>query len=358
MMERLRKLRKQLDTTAVDGMIISGAANRRYLSGFTGSSGVLVIDDRAAYLVTDFRYWEQAAAEANGFTLYKQGPNLYQSVVELVGKLEWRSVGFEPEELTYLEYQKYRGLLPLEVEYTPVPELVQRLRTVKDAAEIELLAEAERLTDLAWQKTLAIIRPGVRETEIALEFDYQLRLNGAEGNAFPTIVASGPRAALPHAMPTSKKVTSGELVLIDGGAKYRGYHGDLTRTVVLGQATASQREIYQIVLSAQKAALAKIKAGLSGKDLDAVGRTVIQTQGYGEYFGHGLGHSVGLNIHENPRLSPAENGIIPAGAVVTVEPGIYLPKWGGIRIEDMVVVKTDGIRNLTTSPKEQLIEVG
>jgi Xaa-Pro aminopeptidase len=357
-MERLRKFRKKLAAASVDGMIISNGENRRYLSGFTGSAGVLVIDARGAYLVTDFRYWEQAAAEGDGFTIYKQGPDLYQSVVELIGALQWQMVGFEPESLTYREYQKFHGLLPPTVQCRPVPDAVCQLRAVKDAAEIKLLAEAARITDQAWQKALTVIKPGVSEKDVALEFDYQLRVNGAEGNAFSTIVASGGRAALPHGAPTGKKILPGELVLIDGGAKYQGYHGDMTRTVVLGKATDRQREIYQIVLTAQKKALASIKAGLTGKELDAVARQVIQAQGFGEYFGHGLGHSVGLNIHENPRLSPLEDNLIPAGATVTVEPGIYLPEWGGIRIEDLVVVEANGIRNLTGSPKEQLIELG
>jgi Xaa-Pro aminopeptidase len=356
-MERLRKFREKLAAAGIDGMIINNGKNRRYLSGFTGSSGVLVIDASAAYLVTDFRYWEQAATEAAGFTICKQGPDLYQSAVELITDFGWQSVGFEPESLTYLEYQKVRGLLPQTVSYVPAAGLVSQLRAIKDSGEIALLAEAERITEAAWEKTLTMIRPDVSEIDVAVEFDYQLRLNGAESGAFPTIVASGARTALPHGAPTTKKIRPGELVLIDGGARYQGYHGDLTRTVVLGAADGRQREIYQIVLTAQKKALAGIKAGLTGKALDALARSEIQARGYGDYFGHGLGHSVGLEIHENPRLSTFENNPIPAGATVTVEPGIYLPGWGGVRIEDLVVVEADGIRNLAASPKEHLLEL-
>jgi Xaa-Pro aminopeptidase len=356
-MERLYKFREKLAAAGVDGMIISGGENRRYLSGFTGSAGVLAIDARAACLVTDFRYWEQATAEATGFTIYKQGSDLPQSVVGLIRDLQWRSVGFEPENLTYRQYQQVREVLPQTVQFIPVPDLVGTLRAVKDDTEIALLAEAERITEKAWEKTLTVIKPGVSESDVAMEFDYQLRVNGAEGNAFSTIVAFGARSALPHAAPTTKKIQPGELILIDGGAKYQGYHGDLTRTVVLGKATARQLEIYQIVLTAQKKALAGIKAGLTGKALDALARQEILAQGYGEYFGHGLGHSVGLEIHENPRLSSRESTPIPAGATVTVEPGIYLPEWGGVRIEDLVVVETEGIRNLSASPKEQLIQL-
>jgi Xaa-Pro aminopeptidase len=354
---RLRKFREGLAAAPVGGMIITDGENRRYLSGFTGSAGVLVIDAAHAFLVTDFRYWEQATAETRDFELYKQGVDLYRSVVELVGTLQWPAVGFEPESLTYQGYQKFKELLPLATQCVPVPGVVRRQRAAKDQVEIEWLAEAARLTDYAWQKTLALLKPGVRETEAALEFDYQLRINGAEGSAFPTIVASGWRSALPHGGPTSKKLLSGELVLLDGAARYRGYHADMTRTVVLGKATSKQREIYRIVLDAQEKALETIRAGLTGRAIDAVARETIAAKGYGEYFGHGLGHSVGLNIHENPRLAPTETGAIPLGATVTVEPGIYLPNWGGVRIEDLVVVETDGVRNLTGSPKEQLLEV-
>jgi Xaa-Pro aminopeptidase len=355
--KRLREFRESLARAPVAGMIITDGENRRYLSGFTGSAGALVIDAAHAFLVTDFRYWEQAAAEARDFELSKQGVDLYRSVVELIGTLQWSSVGFEPESLTYQGYQQINELLPLATQCVPVPEVVRRQRAVKDRVEIEWLAEAARITDYAWQKTLALIKPGVRELEVALEFDYQLRINQAEGSAFPTIVASGWRSALPHGGPTSKKLLPGELVLLDGGALYRGYHADMTRTVVLGKATSKQREIYQIVLDAQEKALEMIRAGLTGREIDAIAREMIAAQGYGAYFGHGLGHSVGLNIHENPRLAPTETGAIPLGATVTVEPGIYLPDWGGVRIEDLVVVEADGVRNLTGSPKKQLLEV-
>jgi Xaa-Pro aminopeptidase len=356
-MDRLQIFRENLRKSQVDGMIVTHPENRRYLSGFTGSAGILLIGPDRALLAVDFRYWEQAALEAESFETVKSGKNLFQGIAEQIAALNWRTVGFEPEGLTYRDYQDLRGILPELVELKPLPDFISQQRGVKEPAEIELLAKAARITDLAWKKTLQCIKPGIKESEVGLEFDYQLRLNGAEGSAFDTIVASGPRAALPHAAPTDRKIRTGDLVIIDGGAKYRGYHGDMTRTVVLGKADSKQREIYRIVLEAQRKALESIRPGVIGKVVDAVARDYISAEGYGEYFGHGLGHSVGLNIHENPRFSPYEEQSIPAGTVITVEPGIYVPEWGGVRIEDLVVVEENGIRNLTGSPKRDLIEL-
>ncbi|MGE5605010.1 MAG: M24 family metallopeptidase [Bacteroidota bacterium] len=356
-MARLEKLRAKLKEQELDGILITNRENKRYLSGFTGSAGVLVIGRREAFLVTDFRYWEQAALESKDFELYKQGPQLWPSIGELLRKLNWERIGFEAGDLSYNDYQNLEGLLAPNTGLTPLNGLVEELRSVKEESEIELIAKAAAITDLAWEKTISRVKPGVKERDLALEFDYQLRLNGAEGNAFPTIVAFGPRAALPHAAPGGKEVNTGDFVLIDGGACYQGYNADLTRTVVLGKADQEQQRIYQLVLQAQLEALNYMKAGLTGREIDEKARNVIAKAGYGDNFGHGLGHSVGLNIHENPRLSPSESNQIPNGAVITVEPGIYLPKWGGVRIEDLVVVEEDGIRNLTGAPKEQLLEI-
>lgn len=356
-MTRLENLRIKIKDQGLDGILISNRENRRYLSGFTGSAGILVIGRQEAILVTDFRYWEQAALESKDFELWKQGPQLWPSIGELLGKLNWERIGFEAGDLSYNDYQNLKGLLAPNAVLTPVTGLVEELRRVKEASEIELIAKAAAITDLAWEKTILRVKPGVKERDLALEFDYQLRLNGAEGNAFPTIVAFGARAALPHAAPGGKEVNNGDLILIDGGAAYQGYNADLTRTVVLGKADQEQKRIYQLVLQAQLEALNYMKTGLTGREIDKKARDVITAAGYGDYFGHGLGHCVGLNIHENPRLSPGESAPIPMGAVITVEPGIYLPQWGGVRIEDLVVVEEDGIRNLTGAPKEQLLEI-
>jgi Xaa-Pro aminopeptidase len=356
-MNRLQKFREQLNHLDLDGMIITNPRNRQYLSGFTGSSGVLLISATQAVIVTDFRYWQQVSVEVKEFDLHRQGPNLWQSVFQCIAGFSWKRVGFETTAVTYHEYQQFKETASPDLEFHPVNDLVEQLRWVKDEAEIAILAEAARITDFAWANAIKLLKPGVKETDLALEFDYQLRLNGAEGSAFTTIVASGKRSALPHGTATAKEIIPGDLIVIDGGALYQGYHADMTRTVVLGKANPEQLKIYNIVLTAQMEVLANLKAGLTGTALDGIAREIIGRHGHGEHFGHGLGHSVGLDIHERPRLAQTEIVKIPSGAAVTVEPGIYIPEWGGIRIEDLVIVENEGCRNLTGSPKLNLIEV-
>jgi Xaa-Pro aminopeptidase len=356
-MIRLSKIREKIKDLNIDGIIINNPENRRYLSKFSGSSGALLISADTAVIITDFRYWEQVAQEVSDFNLHKQGPNLWQSIISLIQELQWTKVGFEAGTLTYQEYQTLCSLAPTHLQFVPLNDLVEQQRSVKDEQEIAILAKAAQITDGALAKTLSIIKPGLKERELALEFDYQLRLQGASGNSFTTIAISGERSALPHGVPSEKEIVKGDLVLIDCGALYNGYCADLTRTMVVGNATAEQKRLYQIVLHAQELALDYLKAGLVGADVDKVARQFLTQQGYGDKFGHGLGHSVGLNIHESPRLSITEQNRIPAGAVITVEPGVYLPGWGGIRIEDLVVVGQTGIRNLTSSPKQHLMEL-
>ncbi len=355
-MQRLQKFREKLTALNIEGMLIANRENCRYLSGFSGSSGMLLVGlDQAAYLITDFRYWEQAKQEAPDFCLFKQKASLGQSLQELLRQLGWQRVGFEAKSTTYQEYQDLKTAFSGQLVATT--ELVEQERLVKSSAEINCISKAEAITGRAWEEILPLIKPGISEQDLALEFDYQLRRNGAEGNAFPTIVAFGGHSALPHATPTNQKLMAGDLVLIDGGGIYQGYRGDLTRTVVCGKANQKQRELYDIVLRAQKKALGFLQAGLISKEVDQVARDFITASGYGDYFGHSLGHGVGLNVHEEPRLSSKVMEIIPKNAVVTVEPGIYLPGFGGVRIEDLVVVTNQGITNLTFAEKDILIEL-
>lgn len=355
-MTHLGKFRAQLVQIEADAVLVVNPQNRRYLSGFTGSAGALLISKTMAVLVTDFRYWEQAAIEAPEFTINQQTGDFWKSLAELIRDAAFKSVAFEGAFLSFADYQKLSKLLG-DINLVPLTDEIDRCRWIKDEAELSLIAEAVKITDLAWEKTLTMIKPGITEAMVALEFDYQLRLNGAEGTAFPTIVASGARTALPHAAATDKKLQAGELLLLDGGALYRGYHGDMTRTVVLGGADEKQKQLYKLVLEAQQRALVGLHAGLTGKEGDQLARGFLVEAGYGDYFGHGLGHSVGLEIHERPRLSLSEPAIIPAGAAITVEPGVYLPGWGGVRIEDLVIITADGLDNLTRSPKERLQEI-
>lgn len=355
-MERLASLRRILAAEKLDGLIVTAAANRRYLSGFTGSSGVLVISLQEAILLTDFRYLDQAAEQVKdyGFQVKKHPPEIWDAVVEEVKALSsgarahW---GFESENIVEKSYRKLKEKLESTI-LEPTEGLVNRLRRKKDATEIAYIRKAVEITDQAWAKLLPEIKPGRTEKEIAALFEYYQRELGAEGTSFSTIVASGPRSALPHGTPTDKKIAAGELLVLDGGAVYNGYCSDFTRTVVVGaEPTAKQRELYALVLRAQQAVLTKMRPGMTGKEVDALARQIITEAGYGERFGHGLGHSLGLEIHEAPRLSMTDETVLEPGVVYTVEPGVYLTDWGGIRIEDVVVVTEQGIDNLTTSSK-------
>lgn len=355
-MERLTKFRQLLLEEKFDGFVVTAPASRRYLSGFTGSSGVLVINRVEAILLTDFRYLDQAAEEVEGygFQVKEHEPQVWGTVAAEIMRLcsgrrsRW---GFESEHLVEKNYRALNERMECCV-LTPTEGFVGRLRRVKSAAEIAAIRRAVQITDQAWARLLPELKPGRTEKEIAALFEYFQREAGAEGTSFPTIVASGPRSALPHGGPTDKKIEAGELLVLDGGARYNGYCSDFTRTVVVGAApTDQQRELYGLVLRAQETALAGLRAGMTGKEVDALAREVIAAAGYGERFGHGLGHSLGLQIHEPPRLAPTEETVLEPGMVCTVEPGIYLTGWGGIRIEDVVVVTEDGIENLTTSPK-------
>lgn len=355
-MERLTKFRQLLLEEKFDGFVVTAPASRRYLSGFTGSSGVLVINRVEAILLTDFRYLDQAAEEVEGygFQVKEHEPQVWGTVAAEImrlcsgGRSRW---GFESEHLVEKNYRALNERMECCV-LTPTEGFVGRLRRVKSAAEIAAIRRAVQITDQAWARLLPELKPGRTEKEIAALFEYFQREAGAEGTSFPTIVASGPRSALPHGGPTDKKIEAGELLVLDGGARYNGHCSDFTRTVVVGAApTDQQRELYGLVLRAQETALAGLRAGMTGKEVDALAREVIAAAGYGERFGHGLGHSLGLQIHEPPRLAPTEETVLEPGMVCTVEPGIYLTGWGGIRIEDVVVVTEDGIENLTTSPK-------
>ncbi|NLM37639.1 MAG: aminopeptidase P family protein [Firmicutes bacterium] len=355
-MERLTKFRQLLAEGKFEGFVVTAPASRRYLSGFTGSSGVLVISKDEAILLTDFRYLDQAQEEVKdfGFQVKEHDPRIWGTVAAEIAKLStggrsrW---GFESEHLVEKNYRALNERLECGV-LTPTEGFVNQLRRIKSATEIAAIRKALQITEGAWARVLAELKPGRTEKEIAALFEYYQRQLGAEGASFPTIVASGPRSALPHGAPTDKIIEAGELLVLDGGARYAGYCSDFTRTVVVGAApTKQQQELYELVRRAQEVALGGIQAGMTGKEADALAREVIRAAGYGDRFGHGLGHSLGLEIHEQPRLSPTEETILEPGMICTVEPGIYLTGWGGIRIEDVVVVTADGIENLTTSPK-------
>lgn len=352
---RLEKLRNSIAAAGIDGMMVMKPENRRYMSGFTGTSAVLLITTDKAVLITDFRYVEQAKIQAPDFEVVMHGTPFISTFKEVLASCGVKKLGFEADHLTFAQHKSHSEALE-GIELVPTEGLVEKIRLIKDQAEIEALAKAAELGDAALEEVLRMVRPGVTERELALELEFLMRRRGADKVGFDFIVASGERSALPHGVASDRAIKTGDLITFDFGCYYEGYTSDMTRTVVLGRADAKQREVYELVLRAQLAALEAIRPGASGVDVDKVARDIISAAGHGEHFGHGLGHGVGLMVHEGPRLSPASSDVLEPGMVVTDEPGVYIPGWGGVRIEDLVVVTEDGNRVLTKFPKE-LIEL-
>lgn len=351
---RLDRLRALLPDAHADALLVQSAVNRRYLSGFTGSAGSLLVSAEGAWLVVDFRYWEQAAHEAPDCTVVRQPPQtkVTPALAAVVAEQGWQRLGVEAEQLTVAGFDALAAALAERaVELVKTEGLVERLRAVKDAEEVRRIAAAIDLTDRAMEHAAGLLRPGVTEAEIAWEIERFMREQGAEGLAFPTIVGFGPNSALPHHHSGSRALAASDPVVIDMGARVDGYCGDLTRSFCLAPADGRFAELYGIVHGALRAAEAALRPGMTGQQADATARDFIAAAGYGERFGHGLGHSLGLEIHEPPNLSRLNEEALPAGTIETVEPGIYLPDWGGIRIEDVVVIEEGGARVLTGTPK-------
>ena len=354
MEERIKRLRSRLNKAEIDALLINNPQNRQYLTGFTGTAGVVLISEEEAELITDFRYIEQAKDEAQDYKIVKQGDNKLETINRLLEDAGIKRLGFEADEITYQQYGKYKDELNVELKATT--GLVKELRQTKDESEIEKISRAVEITDNAFATIQDKLEVGVVEQEIALELEFLQKKQGAAKNAFDFIVASGARGALPHGVASEKEIAAGDLVTMDFGAVYHGYHSDMTRTVMVGgEPTEKQQEIYHLVLEAQQAALEAIGPGKIGSEIDRVARDIIADAGYGPNFGHGLGHSLGLEIHEQPRFSRQDDTVIKPGMVITVEPGVYIPDWGGVRIEDIVVVREDGCEILTNSPKELLV---
>jgi len=307
-----------------------------------------------AILVTDFRYMEQAASQAPGFQITRHEAGPIDAVVELLGEIGLSRVGFEASHLTFKEYQdlnqKASG-----VELVPVSGMVERLRACKDEGELARIEEAVTLADRAFTHVFDLIRPGTTEKTLALELEFFMRREGAEKAAFEFIVASGARGSLPHGVATDRRLEAGDMVTLDFGCVLNGYNSDITRTVVLGEPNSRQQGIYDLVLKAQLAGIEAVRAGKKANEVDEACRGVIREAGFGDYFGHSTGHGVGLAIHEEPSVSSRNEAVLEPGMVITIEPGVYLPGWGGVRIEDVVVVTDEGHRVLTGSPKELMV---
>jgi len=348
---RISGLRAKLKSEALDTLLVSSPENRRYLSGFTAtdpqpgeSSGFLFITRDQAILATDFRYKIQAEKELPQFELFIYEKGLVESLESIVKKLNVQRVGFESSHLTYALFEKFREVFvksQLPIELVPTRGIVEGMRAIKDLHEVNIIERSLQLTESVFEEILLTVKPGMTEKQLALRIEYLIKTKGAEDVAFPPIVASGPNSSMPHAIPTDREIQAHEPIIIDIGAKFEGYCSDMTRTIFIGEPEEKIKEIYSIVRRAQLHAIQNIRAGIEVKMADALARNIIVQKGYGDYFGHSLGHGVGLAIHEAPRLNKNSESILKENMIVTIEPGIYLPGIGGVRLENMVLIKKD-----------------
>jgi Xaa-Pro aminopeptidase len=355
---RIDRVRAALAEAGADALLVSQPEDRAYLSGFSGSAGCLLISREAALIATDFRYYEQAGLESPDYTLVKITSTLANALPEMMALAAVRRLAFQADHATFDDVQTWARAVP-EIEWAPAKGLVMKLRAVKDAAEADALRAAIVLADEALAAALGQVAPGMTERELAWNIETYMRTHGASAAAFDIIVAGGPNGARPHARASDAPLLAGQPIVIDMGARLNGYCSDLTRTICLGQPADPEKfwDVYNTVLQAQMAAEAAIRPGLAGPAADAVAREVIAAAGYGDFFGHGLGHGVGLAVHELPRLGRLSTDVLAPGHFVTVEPGIYLPGWGGVRIEDIVLVTENGVEVLTQAPKTPIISI-
>lgn len=352
---RVEKFREYFSTLRIDAALVFNDANRNYLSGFTGDESYALITAEKAYFITDSRFTEQAQMEVSGFEVLEYKGLIEDFIKQLVLENNIKYLGIEEHEMTYAAYEKYLSKLE-GVSLVKLNQTVEKIRTIKDDSEVELIAKAAEIADKAFNHILGFIKPGIKESDVALELEFFMRKQGASGLSFTTIAASGTRSSLPHGAASEKVIEEGDFLTLDFGCVYKGYCSDMTRTVVIGKASEKQKEIYNAVLDAEEAALKAVKPGVKCFDLDKIARDIITERGYGDKFGHGLGHGVGRLVHESPRVSFKSDEVLEAGMVITDEPGIYIPGFGGVRIEDLVLVTSDGYKVLSNSPKH-LIEI-
>lgn len=349
-MDKVQKLRAQFAEHGIDGFLITNEYNRRYMTNFTGTAGVALISETDAVFITDFRYVEQAMRQIEGYEIVQHTQTLIEEVAKQVERLGIQKLGFEQDDLSYATFSSYEKALKTTL--IPVSGAVEKLRLIKSEAEIKILKEAAEIADAAFRHILDFIRPGVREIDVANELEFFMRKQGATSSSFDIIVASGVRSALPHGVATEKVIEKGEFVTLDFGAYYKGYCSDITRTVAVGEVSDELKRIYDVVLQAQLRGVEHIRAGMTGREADALTRDYISACGFGEYFGHSTGHGLGMEVHEMPALSMRSDTVLQPGMVVTVEPGIYIAGLGGVRIEDDIVITESGNERLTLSPKD------
>lgn len=358
---RLEKFRALMAEEKLDGFLVTQPENRRYLSGFSGSNGVLIIAKEKQVLATDSRYYEQVRQQCPAWELAEVGYDFPGNMLELLRQLELggRRVGFEAQHVSVSTLYAWEQALLGRLTLVNTEGFVESLRMRKADDEVANIKKAVALADEAWTYITGWMRPGMTEAQVAWELESYMRTHGAQAIAFEPIVASGPNSAKPHARPSDRVIQAGEPITLDFGCVVDGYCSDITRTVSLGEpADQKYLEIWNTVLRALQAAVQGAKAGMTGEAVDKIARDIIKAADYGDYFGHGLGHGVGLAVHEGPRYSFTYPHEVAAGAVMTIEPGIYIPDWGGARLEDMVVVGDDGTEVLTGAPKEAILKIG
>jgi len=356
--DRVEKLRQELEKRDVDAVFISQPQNRFYLSGFTGSAGYLLITQQKAFIATDFRYFEQVEKQSPDFTLFKITGKIAEWFPKLLEMVEMQKMGFETTDVTFAFYEELSKIRDKErpgLQLVPLENLVETLRAVKDPSELKLIQRAAEISDHVFVDITERLKPGVTEKEVAWMLEKAMREAGSGPVPFEVIVAAGPNGAMAHHSPSDRPIEAGESVVIDMGASFEGYASDLTRTICLGEPDATFENIYGIVQKAQKAAIDGITEGMTGAQADSLARNIIETAGYGQMFGHSLGHGVGLSVHDPmPHLSKLSEAPLRNGMVFSIEPGIYTPEWGGVRIEDLAVMENGRVRLLSHAKKYQL----
>lgn len=352
-MLKLQKLRKILQEQNIDGILITNEYNRRYMTGFTGTAGVAIVSQNDAVFITDFRYTEQATAQIKDYRIVQHEATLLEEIATQVKAMGIKLLGFEKDSVSYGTYELYKNII--QADLVPVSGLIEKIRLIKTAQEINIIKVACEIADHAFTHILDYIKPGKTELDVSNELEFFMRQQGATQSSFDTIVASGLRSALPHGVATNKVIEKGDFVTLDFGALYNGYISDITRTVAVGEPSEKLVEMYNTVLASQLLALEKVGPGLTGIQADAIARDYLTEKGYGEAFGHSLGHGIGLEVHEGPGLSKRSNTVLEPGMAVTIEPGVYVPGVGGVRIEDDILITESGNELLTHSTKELII---
>ncbi|ARJ51934.1 M24 family metallopeptidase [Staphylococcus lutrae] len=352
MKNRLQKIRTLIHDKHLDGIVVLSDFNRRYLSGFTGTSGALLITEDKALLLTDFRYTDQAAQQATEYEVVLQQGDLYTSILQQFTTLQLQDIGFEGHLVAYDAFLKLnQGRHDL----ISIGQAIETIRETKDESEIKAIQKAADIVDQAYEYILTVVKPGMTEKEVKAHLESKMLHLGADDTSFDTIVASGVRGAMPHGVASDKVIHAGEMVTLDFGAYYQGYCSDITRTFAVGQPSEEMIKIYNIVLESQLAAIEAIRPGMTCREMDRLARDIITEAGYGENFGHSLGHGIGLDIHEQPGLSQKSESVLKVNQCVTIEPGIYVEGLGGVRIEDDILITENGGQRFTNSRKDLII---